>query len=116
MRDVSGRAVWLRPGTAPAPADPMRTRYFGPDPRQMTVARALRVAEEVAQSVPASLVGADGAPLGMRLRDAIDTLARELALGPAAAVRDCPQCRTVVFRSATRCGHCWAAISAPPEH
>lgn len=94
----------------------MSSRYFGPDPRQMILARALRVAGETARAVPMSLVSEDGVPLGPRLRDAIDTLARELALGPMPAVRDCPCCRTVLFRTATRCGNCWAAIPVPPEH
>jgi hypothetical protein len=94
----------------------MTIRYFGPDPRQMTLARALRVVEETAAAVPLSLVGEDGTPLGTRLRDAIRTLARELALGPTAALRECPRCGTVIVPSATRCGHCWAPITAPPKH
>jgi hypothetical protein len=35
-----------------------------------------------------------------------------LALGPAPQTRECPRCRGIGMRAASRCGHCWAAL--PP--
>jgi hypothetical protein len=34
-----------------------------------------------------------------------------LALGPAPELRECPACRHSGMRDATRCGHCWTALS-----
>jgi len=37
-------------------------------------------------------------------------------LAPALApeLRHCPTCKHACMRAATRCGHCWAMLAAPP--
>jgi hypothetical protein len=39
-----------------------------------------------------------------------------LALGLEPAVRECPVCKHIGMREATRCGHCWTSLSPPTEH
>lgn len=52
------------------------------------------------------------------LRSSWAKLVELLALGPAPEVRECPVCRRVGMRAATRCGYCWAKLppltSIPP--
>lgn len=42
-------------------------------------------------------------------------LVAQLALGPEPEVRECPVCKHVGMRAATRCGHCWTKLT-PPTH
>jgi hypothetical protein len=37
-----------------------------------------------------------------------------LALGPAPETRECPVCRGIGMRAASRCGRCWAALEPLP--
>jgi len=37
-----------------------------------------------------------------------------LAVALAPEVRHCPTCKHACMRAATRCGHCWAMLVAPP--
>jgi hypothetical protein len=36
-----------------------------------------------------------------------------LALGPEPEVRECPACRHIGMRAASRCGYCWTELSPP---
>jgi hypothetical protein len=54
------------------------------------------------------------APATPALRAAWDELTSVLALGPAPQTRECPTCRGVGMRAASRCGHCWAALEPLP--
>lgn len=38
-------------------------------------------------------------------------LVKQLALGPEPEVRECPVCKHIGMRAATRCGHCWTKLS-----
>jgi hypothetical protein len=38
-----------------------------------------------------------------------------LALGPAPETRECPSCRAVGMRAASRCGNCWTALAPLPD-
>ena len=38
-------------------------------------------------------------------------LVAELALGPEPQVRECPVCKHIGMRAATRCGYCWTPLS-----
>ena len=49
------------------------------------------------------------------LRAAWTELVEVLALGPAPKTRECPACKTVGMRAASRCGHCWAPLAALPH-
>ncbi len=40
-------------------------------------------------------------------------LIKTLALGPAPETRECPVCKQIGMRAATRCGYCWATLSPP---
>jgi len=44
------------------------------------------------------------------LRASWEKLVALLALGPAPVVRECPVCRHIGMRDATRCGYCWTAL------
>lgn len=76
-----------------------------PDPRRAELRAAVA---DVEASLPQSESGADGA-----LTDAWARLVKLLALGPAPALRACPVCGYLGMRDATRCGHCWAALTPP---
>ena len=54
------------------------------------------------------------------LRAAWSALVTLLALPPNHELRECPTCKQVAMRQATRCGHCWTkltpvAIAAAPD-
>jgi len=40
-------------------------------------------------------------------------LVKLLALGPAPEYRECPHCKKLGMRAATRCGFCWAMLIPP---
>ena len=42
-------------------------------------------------------------------------LVAQLALGPEPEVRECPECHHFCMRDATRCGHCFSALTPPPD-
>ena len=54
------------------------------------------------------------APPTLTLRAAWEELLAVLALGPAPQTRECPDCRSIGMRAASRCGHCWAALAPLP--
>lgn len=54
-------------------------------------------------------------PPGPALRAAWDDLVKVLALGPAPETRECPRCRAVGMRGASRCGNCWTALGPLPD-
>jgi len=45
------------------------------------------------------------------LRASWAELVKLLALGPAPDVRECPVCKHIGMRAATRCGYCWTELS-----
>jgi hypothetical protein len=45
------------------------------------------------------------------LRSSWAELVELLAVGPVPEVRECPVCRHIGMRAATRCGHCWTKLS-----
>ena len=47
------------------------------------------------------------------VRAAWSQLVAALALGPAAAMRDCPHCGNPGMRDATLCGFCWNKLVPP---
>lgn len=49
------------------------------------------------------------------LRVAWAKLVDVMALGPAPQTRECPACRGIGMRAASRCGHCWAALEPLPS-
>jgi hypothetical protein len=48
------------------------------------------------------------------LQAAWSELVKVLALGPAPATRECPNCHSIGMRDASRCGQCWAALERLP--
>ena len=54
------------------------------------------------------------APPTPALRAAWDDLVAVLALGAAPQTRECPACKGIGMRAASRCGHCWAALAPLP--
>lgn len=58
----------------------------------------------------------DGGPSGNNaaaLRASWKALVTHLAIGDAPETRQCPSCKGVIMRDATRCTHCWAKSLAP---
>jgi hypothetical protein len=49
------------------------------------------------------------------LRAAWTELVKVLALGPSPQTRECPACRGIGMRAASRCGECWAALEPLPS-
>ena len=47
------------------------------------------------------------------LNGAWSQLVTLLAVGPAAATRDCPHCGNSGMRNATLCGYCWRKLVPP---
>ena len=54
------------------------------------------------------------APPTPALRAAWTDLVGVLALGPAPETRECPTCKGIGMRAASRCGYCWAALKPVP--
>lgn len=48
------------------------------------------------------------------LRASWTSLVELLDLGPAPELRECPDCKHIGMRGATRCGYCWATLSPLP--
>lgn len=69
-----------------------------------------------AQATLRSLIGsverelASGAP-SEALRGSWDELVKALALGPAPELKECPTCREVGMRAASRCSRCWSSLA-----
>lgn len=59
-------------------------------------------------TVDAAVTADDGAAT----RTAWKELVTALDLGPVPETRTCPKCGGIGMRAATRCGHCWVALSA----
>jgi hypothetical protein len=55
------------------------------------------------------------APPTATMRDAWAELVAVLALGPAPQTRECPNCRSIGLRAASRCGGCWASLEPLPS-
>lgn len=49
-----------------------------------------------------------------KLRVAWAQMVEALALGAAPDLRECPNCRELCMRAATRCVHCWSRLSPEP--
>lgn len=72
------------------------------DPRDRLRGAVARVEEQLAMG--------DCSPT---LRAAWTALIDALALGPDPQLRECPSCGAIGMLAATRCGHCWIALSPP---
>jgi hypothetical protein len=57
--------------------------------------------------------GADGRDPFRALRASFDDLVGQLALGPEPSVRECPVCKGIGMRDATRCLYCWSSLTPP---
>ncbi|MBI5071086.1 MAG: hypothetical protein HZB56_22945 [Deltaproteobacteria bacterium] len=68
---------------------------------------------EAMQSVEQALAAAPGGDALDRLRTSWTRLVDVLALGPAPALRTCPNCGATGMREATRCGTCWSKLVPP---
>lgn len=53
-------------------------------------------------------------PPTQALRTAWAELVQVLALSPAAETRECPSCKGIGMRAASRCAHCWAVLEPLP--
>lgn len=51
------------------------------------------------------------APPSPALKATLAELVDALALGPTPQTRECPACHGTGFRTASRCGQCWAALA-----
>lgn len=62
-----------------------------------------RVRERLPADQSESLTGA--------LFAAFNQLSEQLALGPEPELRECPVCKHLCMRAASRCGQCWTALA-----
>jgi hypothetical protein len=81
------------------------TRFSGPDAARSrlratvaTIESEISLSKDHSGSAPAGLLAS--------WADLID----QLKLGPEPEVRECPACKHVGMRAATRCGYCWATL------
>jgi hypothetical protein len=56
------------------------------------------------------LPGGDGNHTTDELRASWTALVKQLALGPAPEMRECPKCHGIGMRAASRCGNCWTKL------
>ncbi|HEX2879661.1 MAG TPA: hypothetical protein VHO25_08985, partial [Polyangiaceae bacterium] len=69
-------------------------------------ATMLKMESEIARlPKPATHVAGDSSPSDLTTTFA--DLVKQLALGPEPEVRECPACKHIGMRAATRCGYCW---------
>lgn len=51
-------------------------------------------------------------PPSPALQEAWNGIVQTLALGPAPQYRECPACKQLGMRAASRCSRCWGALPA----
>jgi hypothetical protein len=75
-------------------------------------ATVAKVEREIAR-LPARNIGEGGESPASELGACFADLVEQLALGPEPEVRECPVCKRIVRRAATRCGSCWSKLTPP---
>jgi hypothetical protein len=65
--------------------------------------------------LPGQVTDHDGRSQPNGLLASWNDLVEQLALGPEPEVRECPVCRHIGMRAATRCGYCWTKLTPPAE-
>jgi hypothetical protein len=68
------------------------------------------VGDEIARHPTVSAVGSQSEKSALEV--AWSRVVGMLDLGPAPETRICPQCKSLCFIGASRCGHCWSALPA----
>jgi len=58
----------------------------------------------------------DGKEANKDLRASWSALVKVLALEPAPEMRQCPSCKSMGMRDASRCGNCWAKLEPLAKH
>lgn len=86
----------------------MANQSFG-DAGRVTLRRILADIDRGLALLPAEAASGSSA-----LRASVAELVATLALGPAPETRECPKCKQVGFRGATRCINCWATLAPLP--
>lgn len=74
----------------------------------------LATIEREISGLPSQATGDDGKSPPFGLLASFADLVEQLALGPEPEARQCPVCRHIGMRAATRCGYCWTKLTPPP--
>jgi hypothetical protein len=80
------------------------------DAKNASLHRAVSMIERELGRLPASSTP-EGDVTIAELRASWTALVKLLALEPVREVRECPNCRHVGMRAATRCSNCWTQLS-----
>lgn len=87
----------------------------GPDPaRSRLRATVSAIDREISRLASQNTGGDSSVPLNSLIESFAD-LVEQLELGPEPEVRECPVCKKIGMRAATRCGYCWASLIPPRE-
>jgi hypothetical protein len=86
-----------------------------PDAKRSRLRATLAAIESALARLPPDMTNDNGATPADGLRASVADLAEQLALGPEPAYRPCPVCKRLGMSVATRCGHCWTALTPPPS-
>jgi hypothetical protein len=90
------------------------SQFSGPDPARSRL-RATVAATDREISLLQGQVTEKGTCPSSALVASWADLVEQLALGPEPEVRECPFCKHIVMRAATRCGYCWRTLIPPAE-
>jgi hypothetical protein len=82
------------------------------DARNASLLNVVGVIERDLARLPTQTSAEDGETLA-EVRAFWGELVGLLALEPALELRECPSCKQVGMRSATRCGYCWIKLVPP---
>jgi hypothetical protein len=85
------------------------------DERNARLHTVIAVIDRELARLPAQPTEADDETLA-ELRAFWGELVTVLALEPEHELRECPSCKHVGMRAATRCGYCWTELVPPRNH
>jgi hypothetical protein len=90
-------------------------QFSGPDAaRSRLRATVATIGREISR-LPKQDAGHGGGTSPNGLLASFADLVEQLALGPEPEVRECPVCKQIGMRTATRCGYCWTRLTPPTE-
>lgn len=88
-------------------------RSAGPDAARSRLRATVATIEREISRLPTHAPDDDSTTGLSRLRGSFADLVEQLELGPEPETRQCPVCKEIGMRAATRCGYCWAKLTPP---
>jgi hypothetical protein len=88
-------------------------RSSGPDAARSRLRATIATIEREIARLPRQAADDDSASARTGLLASVADLVQQLELGPEPEVRECPVCKKIGMRMATRCGYCWTRTTPP---